>query len=247
MFNNLNLVSNDSFLGKNADINSVKSSFDYNSFYRAIVKSNYDPEGLGRIRICIPSLHADVSSPNQYPYAYPGVFVGLGNQTGQFILPPVGSIVFVTFEYSSDHRPIYFGGVPTLYAEGKSQSYGYRIMDGMEKQVTTNDIPVEYDGSQAIIYKSPTGAIIYVDDFSHCQKVVIQDSVGQTLMMKTWPDMHGGLHKITTLKIDDNNQISFEPDLLKIKLSGYEFSFTKDNLSGGGSSGGSDCELVIWE
>lgn len=247
MFNNLNLSINDSFLGSNSSTKTVASSFDYNSFYRAIVKSNYDPENLGRVRICIPALHSNVTSINQYPYAYPGIFVGLGNQTGQFILPPVGSIVFVTFEYSSEHRPIYFGGIPTLYAEGKSQSYGYRVLEGLEKQVSDNDIPTEYNGSQAIIYKSPSGSIIYMDDFSYDQRVVIQDSVGQEICMETWPDNDGELHKTLTIKTDDNNSVTLEPDYLKVKLSGYEYVFTKDNLSGGGSGGGSDCQLVIWE
>lgn len=247
MFNNLNFTSNDSFLGSNTNISSVNSGFDYNSFYRAIVKSNYDPDGLGRIRICIPALHSDVTSNNQYPWAYPGCFVGLGNQVGQFILPPIGSIVFVTFEYSDEHRPIYFGGIPTIYDEGKSQSYGRHILKGQSKEVTTDDIPLEYDGSQAIVYKSPTGAIIYFDDFSYCQKLVIKDSVGQTIQMKTLKDKSGNLIKQTEYLIDENNNILFEPDKLTVKLSGVSRTFTKDDLSGTSTEEGTtDCELIIW-
>lgn len=243
MFNNENLITNDDFLGTNADI----PTFDYNSFYRGIVMSVEDPEHLGRIRVKIPSLHSNVSQNYQYPYAYPACFVGLGNQVGQFILPPVGSIVFVAFEYSSEHRPIYFGGVPTTYADGKAQSYGVKINNGEEKEVTTDDIPTEYTGSQAIIYKSPSGAILYFDDNTYKKQLVFKDSVGQLFRMQTYTTSTGTLVKESRLQIDKDNYISFKPDTITICISGEIFTFTKENISGGGSSGGSDCELVIWD
>ena len=238
MFNNLNLTSNDSFLGSNSEIKSVADSFDYNSFYRAIVVSNEDPEHLGRIKINIPALHSNISSSNQYPWAYPGVFVGLGNQVGQFILPPIGSIVFVSFEYSDEHRPIYFGGVPTQYASGKSQSYGYKINGGQSKDVTNNDIPTEYDGSQAIIYKSPTGAIIYMDDFTYEQKLVIQDSQGQQLLMDYWESEDGEVFKSLRLAVDDDNYILMEPDQVTLCISGISIVYDKDHWPGSGGGGG---------
>lgn len=237
MFNNLNITSNDSFLGTNSEVKTVAESFDYNSFYRAYVMSNDDPENLGRIKIKIPALHSDLTSTNQYPWAYPGIFVGLGNQVGQFILPPIGSIVFVTFEYSDEHRPIYFGGVPTQWAEGKSQSYGYKIMGGMSKQVTTDDIPQEFDGSQAIIYKSPTGAIIYMDDLTYEQQVVIKDSVGQALIMDTFGGSDGELYKSVKLSTDEDNYIMLEPNLVTLCISGVVVQYDKNSMPGSGGQG----------
>lgn len=240
MFNNLNLTTNNDFLGSNSDLKSVNFEFDYHSFYRAVVMANYDPENLGRIRICIPALHSNVQTTNQYPWAYPGCFVGFGNQTGQFILPPVGSVVFVSFEFSDEHRPIYFGGIPTIYDEGKSQAYGYKIMGGMAKQVSDDDIPTEYTGSQAIIYKSPTGTVIYTDDFTYEQKVVIQDSVGQQFLMDTWGDPEGNLFKLIRLSVDKDNYIQLEPNKVTWVVGGNEVIFDKDHPPGSGGGGTGD-------
>lgn len=236
MFNNLNLTMHDDFLGTNTNLN---TKFDYNSFYRAVVMSTTDPENLGRIRINIPSLHSGVTSLHQYPYAYPGCFTGLGNQVGQFMLPPVGSIVFVTFEFSDEHRPIYFGGIPTVYAKGKYQSYGMRINDGQQKEVTTNDIPTEYTGSQAIIYKSPSGALIMIDDDTDNKKVSIKDSTGQELSMS-----FDGETKSTKLKVDSNNQIEIQEGKMMFTIDGDEYTFTSSmfeqlvNLINSGGTGG---------
>lgn len=247
MFNNLNFVSNDSFLGTNTDIQSVNSDFDYSMFYRAIVKSNYDPDGLGRIRICIPALHSSLTNSNQYPWAYPGCLVGLGNQVGQFILPPEGSIVFVAFEYSDEHRPIYFGGIPSKYAEGKTQSYGAGINFGKIKEVTEDDIPSEYTGTQAILYKSPTGAIIYMDDFSYGQKVVMKDSQGQEIVQKSWTSSSGVVHKKTILSTDNSNKVVIEPDKLTITLSGVSKVIDKELLLKLGQEDVNDDELIVWD
>lgn len=247
MFNNINYTTTDNFLGANAPIETVGSSFDYHSFYRAIVKSNYDPEGLGRIRISIPALHSNISNTNQYPWAYPGCMVGLGNQVGQYILPPIGSVVFVAFEFSDEHRPIYFGGIPTKYAEGKQQSYGLRVNDGLPKEITQDDIPTEYDGSQAILYKSPAGAVIYIDDYTYGKRVIIRDSEGQEISQKSWTSSDGVLHKKTTIGVDKENNIVLEPDKLIITLSGVSKTLTASQLAQIGQEDPADDELIVWD
>lgn len=225
MFNNLNMITNDDFLGTNTKL----KEFDYNSFYRAIVMSTEDSEHLGRIRINIPALHSDVTDLHAYPYAYPGCFTGLGNQVGQFILPPVGSIVFVTFEFSDEHRPIYFGGVPTTYAVNKFQSYGTHINNGQQKEVIGNDIPVEYTGSEYIIYKSPSGSIIYIDDNTYVKRVSLKDSSGQSIQMISFND-NDEIKKYTEITISDSTSILLQDDEIQIKLSGDNYKFTKESL-----------------
>lgn len=169
-------VSGNDFLNKNADIKTAEKDFDYNSFYRAYVMDINDPEKLGRIKIRIPAKHPEGSS---YPWAYPGYFAGLGFQTGMFILPPVGSIVFVTFECSDEHRPIYFGGIPTKVATNKTQSYGPFINNGRDRTVFADDLPFEYTGTQQIVYKSPTGSIIYFDSSDLENLIVLKNANGQ--------------------------------------------------------------------
>lgn len=211
---------------------------DYNSFYRAYVESTDDPEHLGRIKIRIPMLQDKNVKTDVLQWAYPAIQSGLGYQTGSFILPPVGSIVFVTFEYSDEHRPIYFGGIPTQYAEGKEQSYGLLINQGEPRTVEGNDLPTEYNGSQAIIYKSPTGAIIYMDDDDENRKVVMKDSEGKSILLVNAVDAEtGNTNSFVQVKYDNDNYIKLEKNAFHLVISGEEVT-----LGGAGSS-----QTIIWD
>lgn len=228
MFNNNNISIIDEFLGTNAEVN---DEFDYNSFYRAYVISVEDPQHLGRVQIKIPSLHKDVVNSSQYPWAYPACMIGLGYQVGQFILPPVGSIVFVTFEYSSEHRPIYFGGLPTKYAEGKEQSYGSRINMGQSTKVTGDDIPKEYTGTQAVIYKSPSGASIIIDDDPYIKRVQLNDTEGQKIEMVSAHMNDGTIKKATIITIDEDTKYTLDNDGVELEINGTKYTFDKDTLN----------------
>ena len=117
----------------------------------------------------------------------------------------------------------------------------------MPKQVTTDDVPLEYNGSQAVIYKSPEGAILYFDDFSYEQKVVLRDCVGQTLEFDTYGGNDGKLYKTTTLKVDKDNYIKLEPDLVTLCISGVIRVYDKDHMPGTGGGGSGDAKTIIWE
>lgn len=238
MFNN-NITINEQ---QNVSLEEQFPKFDYNSFYRAIVMSIDDPERLGRIKVKIPALHHDTPTQN-LPYAWPGIFAGFGNQMGQILLPPVGSIVYVAFEYSSEHRIIYFGGVPTLYEDGKKQYYGARINDGKDKLITEGDLPREYTGSQYIIYKSPSGAIVYIDDDDMRPRMVFKDSAGQTIIMSSnnidSPD-YGG---IVTIRHNDDNLIRISDDGIILRVAGEDYTAP----FGGGGSGSGTAKTVLWD
>lgn len=223
------------FLNANAPIVTT-SNFDYNSFYRAVVMSTEDPEHLGRIKVKIPALH---SNTNNYPYAYPAIQSGLGYQTGQYILPPVGSIVLVGFEYGPEHRILFFGGLPTKYAEGKTQFYGQSVNNGASRTVEGDDIPKEYTGSQAIIYKAPSGAILYVDSSTEDQKVYLGNINNQALILDSTTDSND-FSVINMVKLQYNNDSyilfdhndSTDEDEFHLFLNGEEV-----DIGGGGGTG----------
>lgn len=219
MFEINNYNYNDDWTNTNPDI----PKFDYNSFYRAIVESIDDPDHIGRIKVRIPSLHGD-SDVSTLPYAYPAIFAGLGNQVGQFILPPVGSIVFVTFEYSNEHRPIYFGGIPTKLGDSdQEQYYGPRINKGQPKLVTSDDIPDEYTGSEYIIYKSPSGSIIYIDDNDYNPQIVVRDSIGQEMRFTSNDLRSEDAGGEIILRHDKDNYIKIGQDDITLCADGTEY------------------------
>lgn len=219
---NTTYFNTNSFVGSNADVDTI-DKFDFNSFYRAYVIDNQDPDKLGRVKIRIPSLHGTSTT---YPWAYPASLTGFGFQTGMFILPPVGAMVWVTFEYSDEHRPIYFGGIPTTYAEGKSQSYGPFINNGYPVAVTNDDLPFEYTGTQQIIYKSPKSSILYFDSSDINNLIVMKNINGQGIEIASLYDMETGLYdRYTKMSYDDKNYIKLEENKFKLVLDGEEITF----------------------
>lgn len=69
-----------------------------------------DPEGLGRIRVKVPSVHND--GDEALPWAYPASqgFVNCGAGYGTKSLPNVGDMVWVVFRFGRPQHPIYLNG-----------------------------------------------------------------------------------------------------------------------------------------
>ena len=202
-------VSGNDFLNQNADVKTTKD-FDYNSFYRATVLDNNDPEKLGRVKVQIATLGSNGV------WAYPGLFSGMGYQTGAFILPPKGSVVFVTFEYSDEHRPIYFGGLPSRFSEDRYVNYGPFIYGGASVYASGDDIPTEYTGTQTIVYKSPTGNIIYIDDSDLYNAIVLKNQFGQQFSIaREYDPVDDTMSSSILMKYDDNNYLELKEGSFK--------------------------------
>ena len=69
--------------------------------YRGIVTDNLDPLGIGRVMAKVPDVDAVASSV----WAMPSVPVA-GNQSGVFVVPSVGSGVWIEFEAGDANRPV---------------------------------------------------------------------------------------------------------------------------------------------
>lgn len=162
-------------------------------FYRAIVVNNHDQYNLGRVQIRIPSFHG--SSPEQsfyinddrLPYAYPASMNAAGNLSGQYLIPLAGSLVWVSFETGTSNF-VYFGGVYTAEPTGNRYIYFDRSTNsGEAKQITEDDIPSDYDPNRYVLYQSPKGATIVIDDRDRMENIQLIDQHGNKITM----DMNG--------------------------------------------------------
>lgn len=72
--------------------------------YRGLVRDVDDPEGLGRIVAQVPEVLGEEDSP----WALPSLPFA-GDNVGQFVVPPVGSGVWIEFEAGDLSRPIWSG------------------------------------------------------------------------------------------------------------------------------------------
>jgi uncharacterized protein involved in type VI secretion and phage assembly len=77
----------------------------YHGKYRATVLQNVDPQQTGRVVVQV----ADVLGQTSSSWAIP-CMAAAGAQAGCFIVPPVGSQVWVEFEQGDPDYPIWSGG-----------------------------------------------------------------------------------------------------------------------------------------
>jgi uncharacterized protein involved in type VI secretion and phage assembly len=73
--------------------------------YRGVVIENFDPMQIGRIQAQVPDVLGEIPSS----WALPCVPAG-GIQAGCFIVPPIGSQVWMEFEQGDENFPIWTGG-----------------------------------------------------------------------------------------------------------------------------------------
>jgi hypothetical protein len=84
----------------------------YYGKYRGTVIQNIDPEQIGRVMLQVP----DVLGLTPSSWALPCV-PAAGIQAGVFVVPPIGSQVWVEFEQGDPDYPIWTGGFWGLVAE----------------------------------------------------------------------------------------------------------------------------------
>ncbi len=84
----------------------------YYGKYRGTVIENIDPEQIGRVLVQVP----DVLGETPSSWALPCV-PAAGIQSGVFVVPPIGSQVWVEFEQGDPDYPIWTGGFWGLVAE----------------------------------------------------------------------------------------------------------------------------------
>ena len=80
--------------------------------YRGLVVENIDPEQIGRVLVQVPDVLGEIPSS----WAMPCV-PAAGIQSGCFIVPPIGSQVWVEFEQGDPDYPIWTGGFWGLVAD----------------------------------------------------------------------------------------------------------------------------------
>ena len=122
-----------------------KSSYLYESIYRGVVLDNNDPKKIGRIKVNVLGIYKDIPTadlPWCVPLQPPGF--GAGSGFGMFVVPKVGSMVFVMFEAGDVYQPIYIGAAP----------------DGV------HGLPAERTTSypERLVLRTPKGVVIYIDD-----------------------------------------------------------------------------------
>ena len=146
--------------------------------YRGTVLNNVDPMQIGRLMVQVP----DVSGLIPSSWAMPS-FPLTGKQMGTYMIPQIGSGVWVEFEQGNPDYPIWSGcwygsaaEVPALALAGNPASPSIVLQTSLQNSIVVSDLPRPTGG---IMLKSTTGATIIVNDTG----IYIQNGKGASLIM----------------------------------------------------------------
>jgi uncharacterized protein involved in type VI secretion and phage assembly len=156
----------------------MKSGRKYFGVYRGTVINNIDPLQIGRIMATVPDAGGVIPST----WAMPCVPIA-GKQMGTFMVPQIGSGVFIQFEAGDPDRPVWMGGwwgdvaeVPALALAGVPGDPNIVIQTTLQNGIVVSDLPGPTGG---IMLKSTTGATIIVNDTG----IYIQNGKGASIVM----------------------------------------------------------------
>lgn len=146
--------------------------------YRGTVINNVDPMNIGRLMVQVP----DVSNVIPSTWAMP-CFPFAGIQNGLFVVPQIGSGVWVEFEQGDPDYPIwtgcFFGSaaeVPALALATPPGLQGFVVQTVGQNTLMISDTPGPTGG---ILLKASTGALISISDTG----ITISNGQGATILM----------------------------------------------------------------
>lgn len=154
----------------------------YYGKYRGTVIENIDPEQIGRVIVQVP----DVLGLTPSSWAMPCV-PAAGIQAGVFVVPPIGSQVWVEFEQGDPDYPIWTGGfwglvadVPIFATAPPAIPPGQNIVmqtSGQNMVMVSDAPPTPVTGG--IVLKSVSGAMIVVNETG----IYISNGQGATITL----------------------------------------------------------------
>lgn len=173
--------------------------------FRAVVENVSDPEKRGRVQVRVPQLHGigtDSSGSvkglptGSLPWAIQLSLFGAGYDHGSMYIPDVGDIVFLMFENGDRTSPVYIGGsfgkdskrIKTYGKIGDTSTEGLYNNGGWSSPSHDNEIPqgiYNQAGSPTgkVIFKTPKGATLYVQEEDGNEYVELLDRMGQCIRL----------------------------------------------------------------
>lgn len=149
--------------------------------FRATVLNNIDPELRGRLMLTIPDVLGLV--PSTWAEPCTPLAGPTGPPMGVYMVPPIGTGVWVEFEQGDPNYPVWVGcrwggqsDIPPLAHAGLPVSPNIVMQTAGQNTFMISDLPGPTGG---LMLKSATGASIIVNDTG----IYIQNGKGASLVM----------------------------------------------------------------
>jgi uncharacterized protein involved in type VI secretion and phage assembly len=145
-----------------------KPNKSYYGKFRGTVLQNVDPEQRGRLQLTVPDVHGTMPST----WAEPCVPLAgpPGPPMGVYMVPPVGTGVWVEFEHGDPDYPVWVGcrwgarsTLPSAAKSGNPADPNIVVQSLSQHSLVISDMPPS-PTTGGIILKSATGAKIIVND-----------------------------------------------------------------------------------
>lgn len=183
----------------NADLLKSKT-FERFGIYDAVVEYNADPMQLGRVIVRVPLIHKDEYGVDMLPWARPCSPFGGGPGYGSYMIPPVGSRIWVMFESGDESWPVWLGTWvsnpvkdrqmlrdthgdypkgPVAMAPIPPVPWTAPAAPGLPKEA---QLLISHRPEIYVPFKSPKGAAIVIDDRDGYERLSIYDRLGQTIL-----------------------------------------------------------------
>jgi uncharacterized protein involved in type VI secretion and phage assembly len=147
--------------------------------YRGIVVNNVDPMQLGRLLVQVP----EVSSISQWAEPCAPLAGPPGPPMGVYLVPPVGTGVWVEFEKGDPDHPICVGcrwggqsGIPIQAWAGLPTSPSIVLQTLGQNSIVISDVTGAKGG---IMLKTPSGAMISISESS----IIISNGQGAIIAL----------------------------------------------------------------
>lgn len=147
--------------------------------YRATVVNNIDPQQRGRLLLTVPDILG--LNPSAWAEACVPLAGPAGSCMGMYMVPPIGTGVWVEFEQGNPAYPIWVGcrwdgatTIPLAATQGLPGSPNIVLQSMQQHSLTISDMPGPFGG---ISIKSASGASIKVSDFG----ISIDNGKGATI------------------------------------------------------------------
>ncbi|AWD93032.1 baseplate hub and tail lysozyme [Bacillus phage vB_BceM-HSE3] len=196
------------------------------SMIRGIVEDNRDPLRIGRLKVRVYTLHGlpenkgveySYIPTDHLPWSHPISAYGGFQDGGSYIVPPVGAQVWVSFDGGDPNKPLYIGGYMTS-KDSKPKDMGHdeslagkwRTKEGLAdspEDVWMNN-PTD-EPCMDILYKSPKGHTIAMDNKDEEESFSFIDRIGQIFKFKA-PTVKGTKRRGTATADDVESEFTYE-------------------------------------
>lgn len=184
-----------------------------------------DPLQLGRVCVRIPSIHgsADITKTENLPFAAMCSPFGGGAGYGSLAVPPVGSMVWITFDGGDVNYPVVMGTQQVapvkprdmLRDSNRKHPLGSQSMTDAPDSPWTpppgNESPKEYlqmvrcHPEVYVPFMSPKGASLVIEDRDEVERVRLTDRSGQGLIMSAPVTKGNNLNNANQRKLQNSN------------------------------------------